>query len=127
VHQEIDVTGTTNASNAATQTSSFGVGGLLANASNIGTYRNDRFAAMTDLNGTLGYHVTPWLIGTIGYNFQHISRVVRPGSQFNGRVDPTLIPSSGSFGGASTGGQAFNIKEEDFYLHGLNFGAIIRY
>ncbi len=126
-HQEIDVSGSTNALNTATQTVSNSSGGLLANASNIGTYRNDQFGVVTDLNASLGYQVTPWLVTTIGYNFIHMNSVARPGNLFNGQVDASLIPSSGAFGGASTGSPSFNIKQDDFWVHGLNFGFIVRY
>ncbi len=127
IHQEIDVTGTSNSNNPVTQITSNSAGGLFANASNIGTYRNDQFGIITDLNGTLGYQITPWLVGTIGYNFIHMNAVARPGNLFNGRVDGSLIPASGRYGGVSTGSPPFTIKQDDFFVHGLNFGFIARY
>ena len=126
-HQEIDVTGSTNTLNPVAQTMSSSVGGLLANASNIGTYRNDQFGIVTDLNASLGYQITPWLITTVGYNFIHMNSVARPGNLFNGQVDASVVPSSGTFGGASTGSPSFNVRQDDFWVHGLNFGFIVRY
>ena len=127
IHQEIDVNGSTNAINTETQTVSNSVGGILSNASNIGTYRNDEFGLVTDLNASLGYQLTPWLATTIGYNFIHLNSVARPGNLFNGQVDAAQVPSSGQFGGTSTGRTNFNARQDDFFVHGLNFGFIVRY
>ena len=127
IHQEIDVSGATNALNTATQSTSNSVGGVLANAGNIGTYRNDQFGLVTDLNASLGYQITPWLATTIGYNFIHLNSVARPGNLFNGQVNAAQIPASGNFGGTSTGTPTFNARQDDFFVHGLNFGFIVRY
>ncbi len=127
IHQEIDIAGTTGALNAATQTNSSSVGGLFANASNIGNHSSDEFGLLTDLNATLGFQITPWLVATVGYNFIHLNDVARPGKQFDGRVDGATIPASANFGGVSSGSPAFTLRQEDFYVHGLNFGFMLRY
>lgn len=127
IHQEADITGTSNALNAQDRTGSFSSGGLFANASNIGHYNRDQFGIATDINGTVGYQITPWLMGTIGYNFMHLSSVLRPGNLYNGNVNGAVIPASAQYGGVSTGSAAVNLRQEDFYVHGLNFGFILRY
>ena len=127
IHQELDIQGTTNSSNTINQTNSSGVGGLFANASNIGNSSNDEFGIMTDLNATLGYQITPWLVATVGYNFIHMNNVLRPGNQFTGQVDASTIPTSATFGGVSTGSPNLGLRQQDFHLHGLNFGFILRY
>ena len=127
IHQEIEVSGSTNASNAETRATSNSVGGLFANASNIGSYRSDEFGILTDLNATLGYQITPWLIATAGYNFIHMNTVARPGNLFDGRVDGSIIPASNNFGGASSGSPPLITRRDDFFVHGLNFGFILRY
>ncbi len=127
IHQDIDVQGTTSALNVFTQSNSSSRGGLLANASNIGTTRNDEFGIVTDLNTTLGLQITPWLVGTVGYNFVHLSSVSRPGNLFNGQVDGSVVPASSNFGGVSSGSPALINRQDDFFVHGLNFGFIVRY
>ena len=129
VRQTVDVEGTTAVANPIARTGSTTLGGLYANATNIGRYRVDRFAIVTDLNATVGFHLTTWLIGTVGYNVIHMSSAARPGNQFNGVVNPAVVPTSGLFG---TGGTAVarapvNIRDDDFFTHGLNFGLILRY
>ncbi|MCU0703944.1 MAG: BBP7 family outer membrane beta-barrel protein [Fimbriiglobus sp.] len=128
VNQRLEVAGSTALANPVAQTGSVTLGGLFANASNIGRYRTDQFAIVTDLNATLGFHLTTWLIGTVGYNFIHLSTAVRPGNQFDGRVDPSLVPTSGAFGTAPPAGRPpINIRQDDFFTHGLNFGFILKY
>ena len=126
-NQKVTIDGSTAAVNPAAGTSSSNLGGLFANASNVGIYRTDQFAILTDLNGSLGYNFTSWLTGTVGYNFIHLSAVSRPGNLYNGRVDPALVPTSGTYGTGASGSPAVNLRQTDFFLHGVNFGFIIRY
>jgi hypothetical protein len=128
VNQRIIIDGSTGTNNPTAGRTNVTLGGLFANASNIGRYRTDEFAVVTDVNATLGFHFTSWLIGTVGYNFIHMNTVARPGSVFNGRVDPSLVPTSGLFGtaGPATRGRVV-APTDDFYTHGLNFGVILRY
>jgi hypothetical protein len=126
--ERLEIAGSTSTVNPILRTGNTTLGGVFANASNIGRYRNDRFAIVTDLNASLGFHFTSWLIGTVGYNFIHLSVAARPGNQFSGRVDPNLVPTSGTFGTAPPAGRApINIRQDDFFTHGLNFGLILRY
>jgi Putative beta barrel porin-7 (BBP7) len=126
-NQRVIVDGISSAVNPNTQESSQTLGGLFANASNIGRYKADQFAILTDVNGTVGYNFTRWLTGTVGYNFIHLSSVARPGNLFNGRVDPALVPTSGTYGTGANGSPLFTVKQDDFFVHGLNFGFIVRY
>ncbi len=127
-NQRATIEGSTGLSNPTARTSSITLGGLYANASNIGRYNGDKFAVLTDLNGTVGFHFTKWLTGTVGYNFIHMSNAVRPGNFFNGRVDPSLVPTSGLFGSSGVSARtAVSPRADDFWVHGLNFGFILRY
>lgn len=128
VNERLEIAGSTAVANPLNQTNSITLGGVFANASNIGRYRTDRFAIVTDLNATLGFHFTSWLIGTVGYNFIHLSTALRPGNQFDARVNPSLVPTSGLFGTSPPIGRApVNLRQDDFFTHGLNFGFILRY
>jgi hypothetical protein len=126
-NQRVDVMGSTSATNPIAGTASTTQGGLFANASNIGTYRQDNFGILTDANATFGYNFTSWLTGTVGYNFLHLSSVARPGNLYNGRVDPTLVPLSAAYGTGSSTTNPFSYKQDDFFVHGLNFGLMFRY
>ena len=126
-NQKVTIDGTTGASNPEDGTTSTAIGGLFANAGNIGSYKSDHFGILTDVNATFGYHFTSWLVGTVGYNFVHLSSVARPGNLFTGRVDSNLVPLSSSYGTGATTPAPFNYKQDDFFLHGLNFGFIVKY
>jgi hypothetical protein len=129
MNQEVRIEGMSGSSNptAAVGGSTLALGGLYANASNIGTYRDDRFGVLTDVNGTVGYNVTKFFTVTAGYNFVHMNTVARPTNQFSGAVDPSLVPTSGTFGATPVGTPPFAIKQTDYWLHGLNFGFVARY
>ena len=128
VNQRLEIDGSTALGNPINRTGSVTLGGLFANASNIGRYQTDQFAIVTDLNATVGFHFTSWLIGTVGYNFIHVSAVLRPGNQFDGSANPTLVPTSALYGTAAPAGRApIALKQDDFFTHGLNFGMILRY
>ncbi len=126
-NQRVDVSGYTSAINPILATNSTTQGGLFANASNIGSYRQDNFGILTDANATFGFNFTSWLTGTVGYNFVHLSSVARPGNLYSGRVDPTLVPLSASYGTGVGVASPFSYRQDDFFLHGLNFGLNFRY
>jgi hypothetical protein len=126
-NQRVIVDGTSAAVNPIDGTSSQTLGGLFANSSNIGRYKTDQFAILTDVNATLGYNFTRWLTGTVGYNFIHLSAAARPGNMFNGQVDPALVPTSGTYGTGANGSPVFQVRQDDFFVHGLNFGFLVRY
>lgn len=126
-NQRVIVDGSSAAVNPTTGVSSQVLGGLFANSSNIGRYKSDQFAILTDANATVGYNFTRWLTGTVGYNFIHLSATARPGNLFNGRVDPALVPTSGTYGTGANGSPVFTVKQDDFFVHGVNFGFLIRY
>ena len=130
MHEEVTINGTSGSNNPGgtpQNAATVAVGGLFANASNIGKYRDDRFAILTDVNGTVGYNVTKFFTVTAGYNFIHMSQVARPSNQFDGRVDPSLVPTSANFGGAPSGTTPYVVKQTDYWLHGVNLGFIARY
>jgi hypothetical protein len=78
---------------------------------------------MNEANVRLGYHVTDHLTGFIGYDFQYLSNVVRPGDQIDPSINPGNLPTSQQFG---TPGSTFRptvlFKQTDFFTTGLAFG-----
>lgn len=118
-HQRVRIGGTTvRDDNGAVTTSD---GGVLALASNSGTFERDRFAVIPELGVNFGYQFTERWSLTGGYTFIYWSNVVRPGDQVDLDVNPTLIPASGqAFAGASRPG--FSFQETDYWAQGLNLG-----
>lgn len=116
------ITGSTLAGNGQTQ-----VGGLLAQASNIGTYERDEFAVMPQLNLKLGYQLTDQLRATVGYTFLYWSNVVRPGDQIDRLVDVSQMPSLPSQPTPAATFPEFNFRQTDYWAQGVSFGGEYRW
>jgi len=127
MHQELSIDGTTGQNNPTVPIISQTIGGVYANPQNIGTYTNDAFGIITDLNATLGFNVTSWLTVTAGYNLIHMNSVVRPGNQIDGRIDSTVIPTSINYGAAAGPRNNFRLRTTDYFIHGMNFGFNVHY
>lgn len=102
-------------------------GGLLALASNNGSYTNNRFAVVPEagvkLQGAVGRH----LLLQIGYSFLYLGDTVRPGTQVDLGVNPNLVPTSATFGGGGPVRPAFRFQESDYWAHLFSFGMTIQY
>ncbi len=99
-------------------------GDLLTQAgTNIGTFRQNRFAWSPDVGLNLGYQVTDHMRLFVGYDFLYISDVARAGQQVNLNVNPN--PLRGVAGGPAQ--PAFVFQSSDFWAQGLNLGLEFRY
>jgi hypothetical protein len=100
------------------------VGGLLTQASNIGSYQRNGFAVVPQLQLMLGYDVTPRFRCQVGYDIMYWSRVARPGDQ----IDTTLNLSQAS-GQPLVGAArpAFGFHETDLWVQGFSAGAEYRF
>jgi len=127
VQEQLEISGLSGLNNPQLGVVSQAVGGVFANPSNVGKYTNDSFGYLGDLNGTIGFNVTSWLTLTGGYNFIYLNSVLRPGDQINGRVDGTQIPTSINSGGAPVPRENLQLRTTSYYVHGVNFGFIVRY
>jgi hypothetical protein len=98
--------------------SSTTAGGVLAQPTNIGTTRRDKFAVLPDigLNGRLD--ITQNLRLVAGYNFMLLSRAARGAEQVDLNVDPRQIHAT--FAGATQ--PVRSIHDDVFYAHGLSTG-----
>jgi hypothetical protein len=92
MHSTVSIDGGQNLNlvNGGTRTAT---GGLLALPGNIGTTTETKFAWVPELGVTLGYHITPRLRATVGYNLLYASHVLRPGDQIDTTLDVTKIPN----------------------------------
>jgi hypothetical protein len=110
-------------------------GGLLAVASNIGKSSMDQFAVLPEGKLQLGYRVFRNLTISLGYDFEYLSRVIRPLDQIDINVNPNQVPTSfgvppgganvqnGSGFGAANGAPANPFRtftQSDFFAHGAD-------
>ncbi|TWU67356.1 hypothetical protein V7x_29300 [Crateriforma conspicua] len=101
-------------------------GGLLAQRSNIGSYTQDEFAVVPELNAKLGYQLTDNLRLTVGYTFIYWSNVVRPGEHIDTDLNPALLPpESDPFTGVLRPSFAFDTT--DYWAQGISVGGEYRW
>jgi hypothetical protein len=98
VNQSVQVNGSQTVAFSPVGNSPGGVGvfpgGLLAlPGANIGNFTQDKFGVLPEVGLKLGYHVTPHLRLSVGYNFLYLNSVVRPGDQIDTGLDVTRIPN----------------------------------
>lgn len=99
-------------------------GGLLAQRTNIGTFTNDDFSVVPELNVNIGYNITPRLRALLGYSFLYWTNVARPGDQIDTSLNPSQFPP-GTLSGAAR--PAFTFNDSDFWAQGLNTGLEYRF
>jgi hypothetical protein len=102
---------------------SVGVGGLLAQPTNIGTYRRNVFAVLPEANANLRWDLTPNLRATLGYTFIYTNRVQRSGDAIDRTLNPTQI------GGPLVGPAepSFSYNDTPFWVHGVSGGVEYRW
>ena len=98
--------------------------GFLAQATNSGNFTRDVFTMIPELGVTLGIRFTDRIHGTIGYTILYYPNVVRAGDQIDTDLNPTQFD-----GGALVGAPRPRLRfiDGDFYAHGLNLGAEVRF
>lgn len=102
-------------------------GGLLAQASNIGSYDRDEFTILPQLDLRLGYQLTDQWRATIGYTFLYWSNVVRPGDHIDRLVDVNQLPSDPPVATPAADFPRFTFDNTDYWAQGLSFGAEYRW
>jgi hypothetical protein len=103
-------------------------GGLLALGSNSGRFGHDQFAVVPEGTVNVGYQVTSWLRGYVGYTFLYDSDVVRPGNQIDLTLNQTRIPTSTNFAPSGPNRPSVpTFAESSFWAQGINFGLELRY
>jgi hypothetical protein len=94
-------------------------GGLLAQQSNIGRYRQNGFAIIPEFGVTLGCDITSRLRATFGYTFIYWSKVARPGDQISRDLNLSQLPPGPLVGAARP---EFKFAATDYWAQGMNFG-----
>lgn len=103
-----------------------GPGGLLAQTTNIGTYRDDQFTVVPEWNANIGYQLTDnWRV-FVGYTFIYWSNVVRAGNIIDTDVNPEFLPPPVQpITGAPRPRFAFD--HTDYWVQGINTGLEFRW
>lgn len=96
--------------------------GLLARATNRGSYTNDTFVISPEVNVSIGYRITRRLDATLGYTYLGLPKVARVADQ----LDPTLA-SNPSVPLAGPARPSFELLESNFSLHSLSYGLQYRF
>jgi len=105
-------------------------GGYFAQPTNIGTHTRTVFAAVPEVDLTLGYQITPRISVFAGYTFMYASNVLRAPAQVNRTVNPFGAPA---FTGDPPGPQigpaepSFKANSSGFWAQGLNIGLAFRF
>jgi hypothetical protein len=95
-----------------------GAGGRFTGATNWGNQRETEFAVAPEIKIGLGCKITKNLAFNADYNFLYVSSVVRPGEQFNRRVNPDTVGPA-PLPGATPRDPAPRFKTSDYWAQGL--------
>lgn len=102
-------------------------GGLLAQRTNIGSFERDEFTMIPEVGFTLGVRLTDWLDATVGYTMLYFPNVVRAGDQIDTDVNSNLLPPEGPPTVIDGLRPMFKPVESQYWAHGLNLGAELRF
>src|SRR5262249_23796923 len=105
-HERVDISGGTSVNGTTTPV------GLLAQPSNIGLYRHDKFTVLPETGTNLGLQLGDHCRVTFGYSILYLLHAARPGEQLDPNVDPTQ----------ATPNPTFRFHESGFWAQGVNAG-----
>lgn len=94
-------------------------GGLLAQRTNMGRFRDDEFGFLPEANLKLGLDISPLLRLSVGYNFFALTNVARAGEQIDTNLNLSQASAQPLVGVARP---AFNLVDTDYWAHGISFG-----
>ncbi|WP_419195201.1 BBP7 family outer membrane beta-barrel protein [Novipirellula herctigrandis] len=126
-HQQVDINGSTTISGDPTNPGSTTYsGGLLTQASNIGSYTRDEFSVIPEFNVNLGYQLNDHWRAMMGYTFIYWSNVVRPGEHISRDVNPSqLAPPEDPLTGPNR--PEFDFDSVDYWVQGWSAGLEYRW
>ena len=100
------------------------LGGLLTQASNIGSYHSSNWTVIPELELRAGYQLTPNLRVFTGYSLLVLTDFSRAASVIDTTVNRNLIPP-GTGGGPAR--PAYYAPRNDLFINGLNLGVEYRF
>lgn len=96
--------------------------GLLARASNMGSYTSNTFVVSPEVNVSLGYRIMQGLDATLGYTYLGLPKVARVADQLDPELTSNLSnPLTGPIR------PSFELLESNFSLHSLSYGLHLRF
>jgi len=131
MNEVVTIAGRSSITDAGGFTSFFN-SGILAVPTNMGTYKQDKFAVLPEAEVKLTFKLTKNLEASVGYDFMYWSTLALAGDQIaTGPGGLPLVNSSQWFGGAldPAGGNnpSFTgIKDSSFWMQGLSVGLTFR-
>jgi hypothetical protein len=123
MRQSILISGSTTTTDASGATSTR-ASGLLAQTTNRGLHEQDKFSFMDEAGVKLAFYPVERLKLSVGYSLMYWSSVVRPGFEVNTSIDGRLLTSLPP---ANATQPSFAFDPTDYLVHGLNFGAELRF
>lgn len=102
-------------------------GGLLAQTSNIGVHKRNRFAGVGEFGINVGADITHWLRLRAGYSILLWTNVARAGDQIDLTVSQGQVPVSPEFGLVTGNQPGFSFREQLFWVHTFSVGAELHY
>jgi hypothetical protein len=99
-------------------------GGLLTQATNLGSYQSDSFAVAPELHFGLGYDLSHNSRLLLGYRFFYWSQVARAAEQIDLGVNLSQLDPGGLVGEPRP---RFDLRLADFWAQGLSLGIDYRY
>lgn len=113
---------------ATTSPSGTAPGALLALSSNSGRIFQEKLTIIPEATANVGVQLTPGIRVFVGYTFIHWGEVARPGNFIDRRINPSLVPTSPTFGsGSGTPAPRSAFRHGDFWAQGISFGLALRY
>jgi len=100
-------------------------GPVLALSSNIGRQTSSRIAVVPEAQVKLRYRFSEAIALSVGYNALYWNRVLCPGDQMDGHLNPTQLPGRGPATGP--GAPAPQFVQTDYFAQGFDFGIEWRY
>ncbi|MBV9123598.1 MAG: BBP7 family outer membrane beta-barrel protein [Planctomycetes bacterium] len=101
--------------------------GVLAQATNSGHFTKTDFAVVPEFTFNVGYQITRFLYGYVGYNFLYLSQVHRTGDAIDFGVNPNLIPGLVGVQPSNAVRPVHSFPDSTFWVHGLDVGLEFRY
>lgn len=99
-------------------------GGFFVMPSNSGTFHQNQFAVMPEVQAKLAYLVTAHIKPYVGYNFLYLTNVIRASGQVDRNINPVELPPTNGTTAASRNPQ---FHQSTFWAQGLNVGVEVSY
>lgn len=102
-------------------------GGLLVGPADVGQHDKTRFGFVGEFNLKVGYQITDWLRGYVGYDGLYLGHVARAGASSVINTLNTNVRVANSTNNVNVSAPAFRFNDQDLWAQGVNFGFELSY